>query len=153
RSTPTIPELLDLRAWNRTFDSVSFFDTRDMQIEGGAEPMRVLAARVEPALLSMIGARPSLGTLFAPGDGAVGSHPVVLLSDGIWRRNFGADSTIVGRTLIVDGQTCTIAGVLSVDPTLDVLSAQAIELYVPYPMTPDYTSRAAAFSSVRRVTA
>ena len=152
-TTPTIPEMLDVRAWNKTLDGVSFFDTRDMQIEGATEPTRVLAARVEPAMLPMIGARPSLGGLFAPGDGAVGSRPTVILSDGLWRRSFGGDQSVIGRTLIVDGDACTIAGVLAPDPTLDVLSTQPIELYVPYPMTPDYTSREAAFSSVRRVVA
>ena len=42
-----IPELLDVRAASTTFEAISFFDTRDSQINGGAEPARVFAARVE----------------------------------------------------------------------------------------------------------
>ena len=37
-TSPTIPELLDIRAWNKTLDGLSFFDTRDFQIDGGSEP-------------------------------------------------------------------------------------------------------------------
>jgi len=58
-SSPTIPEILDLRARTRSFEGVTFFDTRDAQINGGTEPARVLAARVDPAFLPLFGARPT----------------------------------------------------------------------------------------------
>jgi len=60
-ANPMIPELLDVRAASTTLEAISFFDTRDSQVNGGAEPARVFAARVESALLPMLGIRPALG--------------------------------------------------------------------------------------------
>src|SRR6185436_12090028 len=93
-TSPTIPETLDVRARSRTLDAVSFFDTRDFQVDGGAEPLRVLGARVAPGFLSLLGAQQTRGRLFNEADSADGSPGVILLSDGLWRRNFGADPDI-----------------------------------------------------------
>ena len=102
-TSPTIPELLDVREASRTLDGVAFFDTRDFQIAGGEEPQRVLGARVDPSFLSMLGVRPERGRLFDQNDRALAGSPsdaaIVVLSNGLWRRNFGADPSVVGRTL------------------------------------------------------
>ena len=55
---------------------------------------------------------PALGRSFSEGDARPGHDDVVLLSDGFWRRQFGADSAAVGRRIVVDGTPCTIVGVL-----------------------------------------
>lgn len=150
-SSPTIPEILDLRARTRSLEGVTFFDTRDAQISGGTEPARVLAARVDPAFLPMLGARPAHGRLFTDADSAEGSTPVVLLSDGMWRRNFGAAPDVVGRTIVVNGESQLIAGILPEEFTLSFLSAEPIEIYLPYPLIPLYTLRSGEFANVRRV--
>ena len=149
-TSPTIPEVLDLRARSRTLETVTFFDTRDFQIDGGTEPVRVFGVRVDPAFLPLVGARPAHGRLFSEADSAENSPGVLLLSDGLWRRNFGADPAVVGRPFIVNGETHTIAGVLAPDFTLSFLSAEP-EIYVPYPLTPLYTLRSGEFANVRRV--
>lgn len=154
-TSPTIPELLDIRAWNKTLDGLSFFDTRDFQIDGGSEPARVFAARVEPAFLSLVGARPALGRLFGSADGSAdgspGGEPVVVLSDGLWRRNFAADPAAIGRRLVVNGVSHAIVGILPPEFSIDIMSPEPVEMYLPYPMIPAYTSRAEQFTSVRRV--
>jgi predicted permease len=106
---------------------------------------------VAPGFLAFLGAHPVKGRLFTDADGVEGSAGVLLLSDGFWRRNFGADPDIVGRSLIVNGDPQTIAGVLPPEFTLGFLSAEAPDIYVPYPMTRDYVLRSAEFASVRRV--
>jgi putative ABC transport system permease protein len=150
---PTIPELLDLRARSSTLDVVTFFDTRDVQVDGGAEPVRVLGARVDPAFLPVLGAQPARGRLINDVDSAAGSPRVLLLSDALWHRNFGADRNVIGRQLVVDGEPRTIAGVLAPGFSLGFLSGELPEVYIPYPLTPDYTLRSAQFANVRRVTA
>jgi putative ABC transport system permease protein len=149
-TSPTIPEILDLRARSRTLDTLTFFDTRDFQVEGGAEPLRVLGARIDPAFLPLVGARPAHGRLFTAEDSDDGSPDMVLLSDGLWRRSFAADPAVVGRPFVVNGATHTIAGVLSPEFRLSFLSGEP-EIYVPYPLTPTYTLRTAEFANVRRV--
>ena len=152
-TVPTIPEVLDTRNWSRNLDGLSFFDTRDAQINGGAEPSRVVSARVEPELWRVLRARPALGRLLTPADSGPDGERVVLLSDGLWRRNFAADQTVVGRQVVVNGQPFTVAGVLPADFGFDALVAEPVDVFLPYPMIPLYTSRAGEFSSVRRVTA
>jgi putative ABC transport system permease protein len=149
-TSPTIPEILDLRARSRALDVVTFFDTRDAQIEGGAEPAHVSTARVDPAFLPLVGARPALGRLLTAEDSEAASPRVLLLSDGLWRRNFGAAPDVVGRTVLVNGASHLIAGVLPPEFTLTFLSGEP-ELYLPYPLVPEYTQRSGEFANVRRV--
>jgi putative ABC transport system permease protein len=151
-SSPTIPETLDVRARSRTLDGVTFFDTRDFQVDGGAEPMRVLGARVAPGFLQLLGARQVRGRLLSDADSADGSPAVILLSDSLWRRNFSADPGIVGRSIVVDGEARTIAGVLAPEFALGFLSGEPPEIYVPYPFTADYILRSNPYAGVRRVT-
>ncbi len=147
-TSPTIPEILDIRARSQSLDVVTFFDTRDAQIDGGAEPAHVQTARVDAAYLPLVGARPALGRLLTEADSAEGSPRVVLLSDGFWRRNFGGAPDIVGRTVTVNGASHQIAGVLSPDSQMFLGEA---EMYLPYPLVPAYTLRSAEFANVRRV--
>ena len=151
-TSPTIPELIDVRESSRSFDGVTYFDTRDFQIDGAQEPERVVGARVEPSFLSVLDVRPVLGRLFTSADGAQGSMGVVLLGNGLWRRAFGADPAVVGRGLRVNGAPHVIVGVLPESFSFGYLSAETIDMYVPYPTSAEYTSRSGSFANVRRVT-
>jgi hypothetical protein len=88
---PTVPEVLDVRNLSRSLEGVSFYDTRDFQINGGTEPERVFAARVEASFLAMLGVRPAYGRLFQANENLPGNDRVVILSDSLWRRNFDGD--------------------------------------------------------------
>jgi predicted permease len=150
---PTVPETLDVRAASRTLDPVSFYDTRDVQINGGTEPVRAISARIEADFLRTLAVQPALGRTFTAGDHESGRDRVVILSDAFWRRNFGADPNVIDRTIVVNAAPYTVVGVLPPGVNFDYFTPEPIELYVPYPMTPDYTSRTGSFSSVRRVVA
>lgn len=150
-TSPTIPELIDVRESSRSLDGVTYFDTRDFQIDGGQEPERVVGARVEPSFLSVLDVRPVLGRRFTSADGAQGSMGVVVLGNGLWRRAFGADPAVVGRGLRVNGAPHVIVGVLPETFSFGYLSSETIDVYVPYPTSAEYTSRTGAFANVRRV--
>jgi putative ABC transport system permease protein len=149
-TNPTVPEAIDVAAASRQFDHVTYFDTRDFQLLGGDEPERVVGARVEPSLLLMLGAQPALGRVFSAAD-RTGNPAIVVLSGGLWRRNFGADPAAIGRSLNVNGTTHEIVGVLPDGFSFSYLSQAPVDLYVPYPTSPEYTSRTGEFASVRRV--
>jgi len=154
-ASPTIPEILDMRDRNHVLTGIAFFDTRDFRMTGGSEPARVFTARVSASLFTTLGARPALGRLFVAEDNTQGHWNVVVLSDGLWRRNFGADPTVVGRTITVNDAPHTVIGVLPRTFSVDypgISSSEAIEMYVPFTMYPLYTSRTADFVNVRRVT-
>jgi len=150
---PTVPETLDVRAASQTLDPVSFFDTRDVQINGGTEPVRAISARIEADFLRTLAVQPALGRTFNAGDHQPGRDRVVILSDAFWRRNFGADPKVIDRAIIVNAAPHTVVGVLAPGVNFDYFTPEPIELYVPYPMTPEYISRTGSFSSVRRVMA
>lgn len=153
QSAVTIPEILDVRAASRSLDPISFLDMRDAQIHGGTEPSRAFSARVEADFFKTLGVQPALGRLFMQADHDETNSRVVVLSDAFWRRNFGADPSLIMRNIIVNGSPHTVVGVLGPGVSFDYFSPEPIELYVPYPMDPTYTSRSAEFAGVRRVMA
>ena len=150
---PTVPELLDVRAASRHLQAISFFDMRDVQIGGGTEPARAFAARAEAGFLGTLGVQPALGRLFTPDDHMPGRDRVVVLTDSLWRGNFGADPAVINQRIVVNGVGHDVIGVLPSGFSFDYLSAEPIELYVPFPMNATYTARTAEFANVRRVTA
>jgi hypothetical protein len=63
----------------------------------------------------LLGARPEIGRLFGPQDYQTGISPVVVISDGLWRRGFGGDPNVLGRTLRIDNDAYQVIGVVSKD--------------------------------------
>ena len=146
---PTIPEFLDYQASNQSFDEMVFFDSRDFQIAGSDDPQRVFAARVTAPFFSLLGAHAVMGRVFTEAEIAGGTSDAVVLSDRFWRRAFGSDSSVIGRRLNVG----TVIGVLQPGFSFDYATfsfGEAVDMYVPYPMTPTYLSRSGPDSSRRR---
>jgi len=75
-------------------------------------PARVQGVIASPSFFPLLGIAPALGRPFADDDARPGNDRVVLLSHGFWRRQFGGDPGIVGRSLTVDGTPCIVVGVL-----------------------------------------
>jgi putative ABC transport system permease protein len=75
-------------------------------------PIRVQGVIAAPAFFPLLGITPLLGRQFTPDDARPGNDHVLILGNGFWRRELGADPHIVGRTLTVDGTPCTVVGVL-----------------------------------------
>lgn len=81
-------------------------------LSGDGPPERLVGVRVTHEFLRLFGASPALGRDLTRADEAPGAAKVVLLSDRLWRRRFGADPNIVGRSLSLNGEPHTVAGVL-----------------------------------------
>jgi predicted permease len=106
------PELDDLLTRTGVFEDVTPIFEGSEDVTGAKEPERVEGANGSFSYFSMLGATPQIGRLFSPQDFALGFASVVVISDGLWRRDFGADPNIVGRTLRLDNDPQTIIGVL-----------------------------------------
>src|SRR5207249_9334464 len=65
--------------------------------------------------LQLLGMRPALGRLVTPADDSPGSARVALLDNGFFQSRFGGDRSVLGRTLVLDGQAYTVVGVLAPD--------------------------------------
>ena len=79
---------------------------------GGAEPVRLSRHLVSEGFLAALGVRPSRGRLFAAEEYRPGGPRVALLSERLWRSRFNADPGVVGRSLMLGGESCRIVGVL-----------------------------------------
>ena len=97
------PSLESLAAWKLEATNI---------VDAGGEPMRAEAARVTRNFFDVMGVQPALGRAFQPGEDQPGRDREVVLSDDLWRRRFGADPRILGRTIRVNGRDCTVVGVM-----------------------------------------
>ena len=79
---------------------------------GAGQPERVEAVNGSFSYFSMLGVTPQIGRLFGPQDFVPGFASEAVISDGLWRRAYGADSNVVGRVLRIDNDPHTIIGVL-----------------------------------------
>ena len=81
-------------------------------VTGTASPERVRAPLVSTGFFEALGVRPRLGRGFLPAEGEAGGAPVAVMSHAYWRRAFGADPDVAGRTIHIDGVATTIVGVM-----------------------------------------
>lgn len=100
------------REQGRTFEDIGLYAGDSVSVTGIAEPEQVAALRVTDATLALLGVQPLLGREFAKEDDSPGTPETVMLTYGYWRRKFGGDVSVVGRTLVVDGTGRQIIGVL-----------------------------------------
>ncbi len=110
----SVPELDDVRN-SGLFDDVSAACSASVNLTGAKEPERLELLVTNTNYFSMLGTTPQIGRLFGQQDFALGFAPVVVLSDSLWRRSYGADPNVLGRTLHLDNDTYTIIGVLPRD--------------------------------------
>ena len=89
----------DFREQAKSFDHLVAHAWWPANLTGGTGPERVQGFRVSPDYFAALGIEPAHGRTFAPDEDAVTPARVVMLSDGLWQRRFGADPGIVGRTI------------------------------------------------------
>src|SRR5271156_2256536 len=108
----SVPELDDLRNRAGVFTDVSTIGSNSVNLTGADQPERLEFLVTHSNYFYMLGATPQIGRLFGPQDFALGFAPVVVISDGLWRRAYGADRNVIGRTVRLDNDPYTIIGVL-----------------------------------------
>jgi putative ABC transport system permease protein len=107
----SIPELRDLQnSGIFQYASLSFFGTNTLT--GSAQPAAVPSKSVSPSYFAVLGVDAALGRTFDPHDPTPGFNLEVVISDGIWKRAFGADPHILGKTLRLDNDVYHVVGVM-----------------------------------------
>jgi predicted permease len=106
------PELDDLQTRAGVFEDVSPIFEGSEVVTGIEQPERVEGVNGSFSYFSLLGVTPQIGRLFGPQDFVPGFATAVVISDGLWRRAYGADPNVVGRTLRLDNDPQTIIGVL-----------------------------------------
>jgi putative ABC transport system permease protein len=108
----SLPDFADFRGASRSFAQLAVWVLGRSTLTGGTEPELVQHAVVSAELLPLLGVAPRYGRTFRPQENGRGVPPVAIVSDGLWQRRFGADPSIIGKSLILDGQAVTVVGVL-----------------------------------------
>ncbi len=109
----SVPELEDLKSRAGVFEEVSVVVSGPTNLTGARQqPERLELLEVSPNYFSMLGTTPEIGRLFGPQDFALGFAEATVISDGLWRRSYGADPNILGKRLRMDNDPYTIVGVV-----------------------------------------
>jgi putative ABC transport system permease protein len=106
------PELDDLQTRSGVFEDVTPIFEGSEDVTGAGQPERVEGVNGSFSYFSMLGVTPQIGRLFGPQDYVPGFAAEAVISDGLWRRVYGADPNVVGRTIRLDNDPLTIIGVL-----------------------------------------
>lgn len=108
----SVPTLEDWKNQNTVFAGISAYQGSSFNLEGGDTPQRIPGLNVGANYFDVLGVKAALGRGFLPGEDVAGRERVVILSDQLWRRNFGADPAIVNQTIAMNGQKYTVVGVM-----------------------------------------
>ena len=131
------PELVEVRAKNRAFQDVAGIWVGNGTLVGEPEPEQIKVASVTANFLEVLGARPALGRSFLPGEQGPGARRAIVISDGLWRRRYGADAGVIGRTIRLDAGAATVVGVMprgfEVYFPPDSNVPREIQAFVPFP--------------------
>ena len=134
-NNPSTGNYKDWREQSRVFERMTafryvFFNVSDSRADSRAEPERVPGMRVSAEFFPLIGVKPALGRNFLRAEEQPGRDHVVLLSNASWRRRYGADPAIVGRTIMVEGEPYEVIGVLPDFPMFRV-GERTLDIYTP----------------------
>ena len=110
-ATSSFPDFTDLKAQNTVFSDMTGYSPMMAPLSLGDRSRVLLGQIVTANHFALLGVQPQLGRLLAPADDAPGAERVVVLSDRTWRREFGSDPGIVGRSLTLRGLPFTVVGV------------------------------------------
>ena len=109
------PDFKDWRERAKSFSALAgfwIFPNGDVNLTGGAEPQRVSVARITPGFFDVLGIRPLHGRAFQEEETILGNHRRAILSYGLWHQQFGGDTALVGRDVLVNGVPYTVVGIM-----------------------------------------
>jgi putative ABC transport system permease protein len=146
-SAVLVPEFA---AWGRVknvFDELGAFQvTRGVNLTGGAQPERIPAGYVAPSFFPVLGIQPMLGRVFLPDEGRPGRDHIAVISYDLWQGYFNSAPNVLGRSLVLDGQTYGVIGVMPREFLHPGSSGEA--LWLPIAISPAVTHPASSMGFV-----
>jgi predicted permease len=117
------PDFAGWQEHNHVFEQIGATSSGSgANLTGTGPAARVSITNVTVGFFPMLGVRPLLGRLFIPSEGKLGQEHVALISESLWRNQFGSDARIAGKTIQLDGAPFTVVGVMpaGLRPTADL---------------------------------
>ena len=147
RARLSIPDFLNLRSHMSTLEELAAFAASDRVLTGLAEPRRVETLTVSSNFFHMLRADPKKGRIFTQSEDQPGAPPVAVISEGMWRRDFGERPDILGQIVHFDGTPYTIIGVM---PDSFWYPTQGTEAWTPLVLDPSPSGAAGTVMVVGR---
>ncbi len=111
REAASPANFLDWRRQADTIEHLSAFEWWDVNLVGRDEPERLQGFQVSAGFFAALGVQVAAGRSFVADDEQIGRHRVAIIGDGLWKRRFGGDPTIIGRPVALDGESYEIIGI------------------------------------------
>ena len=144
----SVPEIVDYRSSSTALTGFAEFSAMTFNMLGHEDPVQVTAGIVTGNYFDVMGLSAVQGRLFNSGDDGQQAAPVVVLSHDYWTSAFGADPTVVGRTLRVNNFVSTIVGVLQPAPTYP----EATDIFVNMVTSPHHLDATMVTGRTHRMT-
>ena len=147
RDWPSPGQYIDIQNQNHSFERMALAQSRTFTLTGRGQPERVDVLSAQSSLLTMFGAKPLLGRTLLPEEDTPGKPAVAILSNGVWKRLFHSDPAIVGKSITLNGNPFTVAGVLQRGFMLnaEVMPSEGpmdkVDIFLPLPLGPDAAQR------------
>jgi predicted permease len=148
RGPATYLNFLDWQRQNQTFSSMAIYRNQDYNVTGSGEAERLSGYMVSTDFFATLGVNPILGRTFRADDDQPGAGPVVVLSGGVWKRRFGSAADVIGTSLILNGTSYTVVGVI---PASFTFYGQERDVYTPIGQWKDPSFRDRRISVSARV--
>ena len=134
-------EVVDYKKRSRALSDVAAWSDGQVNLTGDGEPERVAAANVSANLFPVLGAQPMIGRVFTGPEDVPNGPNVVVLGFGLWKRRYASDPSIVNRTILINGQSFQVLGVMPPDFVLptDFQNPEPTQLWTPLQMDPAST--------------
>ena len=108
-------DFLDYQTQNQSFEEVTAIRNLSFNLTGGDQPERINGALVSANFFSLLRAAPERGRTFLPEDGLAGAARVVIVSHGFWQNRSGGDPNLIGKSLMLSGESATVIGIMPPD--------------------------------------
>lgn len=126
------PEFLAYRQ-SRTLAHVAAYSVGAVTLTGNGDPLRLAASWGTSDFFSVTGSQPIAGRLFTADEEQPGHNQVAILSHRLWQSRFGLDPAVIGRSIVLNGQDCTVVGVMP--PNFD-FPASDVDVWQPLSIAP-----------------
>src|SRR5579864_7943852 len=128
----SVVNFLSWREQQHSFQEIAAVGFNTYTLTGSGDPEQVYGNLISPALTRVLGVSAVAGRSFTDDEEKPGSTPVAMISETLWKRRFGADRSVIGRTINLNGQATTIVGIAPA--TLSLISAA--DVYTPLIIDP-----------------
>ena len=124
------PDLADWKEQAQSFEKIAAYNVYGVIYTGGSEPVLMRGAGVSADLFPLLGMQPMVGRAFTPEEDKTGGPRVVILSHGVWQRLFGADSSLIGKDILLGNKSTTVIGVMPPEFKFPV-EAEQVDFWMP----------------------